>query len=181
MTLLDSAIHAITSWDPRNGAEEKAKADFVSALDHGEAVLSRHPLPTHLTASAFVLDRGREFVLLVFHRKGRFWVQPGGHLEDDDASVESAALREAREETGLAGDLLHGARVVDLDHHALAGAFGHCRSHLDIGVVVFTDGTPAPTVSDESEAVRWFPVNALPDGVVNGFRERLDGVLARLG
>lgn len=160
--------------------EAAGKQDFLAALAHGTDVLSRHPLPTHLTASAFVFDAARENILLVFHGKARFWVQPGGHLEDGDTAVTEAALRETVEETGLPRELLADARVVDLNHHALPGAFGHCRSHLDIGVAVFTEGTPDPTVSEESEAVRWFPLAALPDGLAPEFRERLDGVLARL-
>lgn len=180
MGLLASAEHAIISWKPTTPREAEGKEDFLAALEHGADILGRHPLPSHLTASAFVLDTARENILLVFHGKAHFWVQPGGHLEDGDTAITEAALRETVEETGLSRGMLHGARIVDLDHHALAGAFGHCRSHLDIGVAVFTDGTPEPTVSEESEAVRWFPLAALPDGLAPGFRERLDGVLARL-
>lgn len=181
MGLLASAENAIVSWEPLTPHEEAAKEDFLAGLAHGADILSRRPLPSHLTASAFVLDAAKENILLVFHGKARFWVQPGGHLEDGDTAVTEAALRETVEETGLPRDLLNDARVVDLDHHALPGAFGHCRSHLDIGVAVFTDGTPEPTVSEESEAVRWFPLDALPEPVAPEFHRRLDGVLARLG
>lgn len=180
MELLASAQDAIVYWKPLNEHEEAGKADFLAALAHGADILNRHPLPSHLTASAFVLDTARENILLVFHGKARFWVQPGGHLEDGDMAITDAALRETTEETGLSRGLLRGAQIVDLDHHALPQAFGHCRSHLDIGVAVFTDGTPKPTVSDESEAVRWFPLDALPEPVAPEFRRRLDGVLARL-
>lgn len=180
MSLLASAEDAIVSWEPLSTREAAGKQDFLAALARGADILSRHPLPSHLTASAFVFDAALENILLVFHGKARFWVQPGGHLEDGDTAVTEAALRETIEETGLPREFLADARVVDLDHHALPGAFGHCRSHLDIGVAVFTEGTPEPTVSEESEAVRWFPLAALPDVLAPEFRRRLDGVLARL-
>ncbi|MEZ2370163.1 NUDIX hydrolase [Arthrobacter sp. RCC_34] len=180
MTLLDSALHAVSSWKPLSPSEESEQAEFLAALDQGADVLSRHPLPSHLTASAFILDAAQEHVLLVFHGKGRFWVQPGGHLESGDAGILEAALREATEETGLRAEQLSGLRVVDLDHHQLSDAFGHCRSHLDVGVAMITDGTPQPTVSDESEDVRWFPVGDLPEDAVQGFDSRLAEVLERL-
>lgn len=180
VTLLASALHAVSSWKPLSPSEEAKQAEFLAALDQSAEVLSRRPLPSHLTASAFILDAAQEHVLLVFHGKGRFWVQPGGHLESDDAGILEAALREATEETGLRPEQLSGLRVVDLDHHQLSGAFGHCRSHLDVGVAMITDGTPQPTVSDESEDVRWFPVRDLPEDAVHGFGSRLAEVLERL-
>lgn len=180
MTLLDSALHAVSSWTPFSSSEEAEQAEFLAALDQGAEVLSRHPLPSHLTASAFILDTAHEHVLLVFHRKGRFWVQPGGHLESEDADILAAALREATEETGLRSEQLRGLTVVDLDHHRLSGAFGHCRSHLDIGVAMMTDGTPQPTVSDESEDVQWFTIEDLPEDAVHGLGARLAEVLERL-
>lgn len=180
VTLLDSALHTVSSWKPLSPSEESEQAEFLAALDQGADVLSRRPLPSHLTASAFILDAEHEHVLLVFHGKGRFWVQPGGHLESDDAGILEAALREATEETGLRPEQLSGLRVVDLDHHQLSGAFGHCRSHLDVGVAMITAGTPQPTVSDESEDVRWFPVRNLPEDAVQGFGSRLAEVLERL-
>lgn len=180
MTLLDSALHAVSAWKPLSPSEEAEQAEFLTALDQGADVLSRHPLPSHLTASAFILDATHDHVLLVFHGKGKFWVQPGGHLETEDPGILEAALREATEETGLRPEQLSGLRVVDLDHHQLSGAFGQCRSHLDVGVAMITDGTPEPTTSDESEDVRWFPVDRLPEDAVHGLGSRLADVLERL-
>jgi 8-oxo-dGTP pyrophosphatase MutT (NUDIX family) len=39
-------------------------------------------------------------VLLVLHRKFNVWLQPGGHMEENEDPWE-AAIRETREETGL--------------------------------------------------------------------------------
>lgn len=54
-----------------------------------------------ISAGTIVEHEGR--VLLVRHRKERqydFWVAPGGGVQGDE-SLEAAATREAREETGL--------------------------------------------------------------------------------
>jgi 8-oxo-dGTP pyrophosphatase MutT (NUDIX family) len=179
-TLLASVLAAVDGWRTRDEAEAATRADFVEALrDHGQAALERSGPPTHVTASAFVFDEDAEHVLLCFHGKGRFWVQPGGHLEAGDSSVAGAALRELQEETGVSPAQLHSIEVADLDHHALGGGFGRCASHLDIGVVGRTRDLAAPLiVSDESDAVAWWPVAALPPGSAPGLAGRLARVLA---
>ncbi len=55
------------------------------------------------TVAIFVVDDGR--VLLIHHRKLDQWLPLGGHIELDE-DPEQAALREAREESGLEVELL---------------------------------------------------------------------------
>jgi len=55
------------------------------------------------TVSVFVVDGQR--VLLVHHRRLNRWLPLGGHIELDE-DPEQAALREAREESGLEIELL---------------------------------------------------------------------------
>ncbi|MDQ2853065.1 MAG: NUDIX domain-containing protein [Actinomycetota bacterium] len=115
----------------------------------------------HFTASMFVFDAALERVCLVLHKKVGRWLQPGGHLEAGDATVGSAAAREAHEETGLLGlALLPG--VVHLSHHALNSNFGSCRSHLDVRFAAVAAQDTVPVCSAESQDVQWWPVDALP-------------------
>ena len=55
------------------------------------------------TVAIFIVHEGR--VLLVHHRKLGQWLPLGGHIELDE-DPEQAALREAREESGLEVELL---------------------------------------------------------------------------
>jgi 8-oxo-dGTP pyrophosphatase MutT (NUDIX family) len=154
----------------------RAYLDHLAA--HPDAVWRSGP-PAHLTASLFVVDDARERVLLVLHRKGRFWVQPGGHCEPGDADLAGAALREGREELGV-DDLTLLPGPVDLDRHALPGAFGRCREHLDVAYAATCPGSALPRASAESEDVAWWHLDALPAGIVPDLPGRLRRLAASL-
>ncbi len=125
--------------------------------------MSRGGPSAHLTASVIVLDAARDCALLTLHRRAREWFQLGGHYEPGDASVWHAASREAREESGIAR-LTVLPDIVQLDRHVLVGEFGRCREHLDIRFAALAPPDVDPQVSDESLDVRWWPVDALPEG-----------------
>ena len=83
----------------------------------------------HVTASALVIDPERGRVLLTLHRKLRMWLQMGGHCEPEDATLAAAALREATEESGIAGLTLLPGGPVRLDRHPIPAP---CHWHLDV-------------------------------------------------
>ncbi|WP_442544474.1 NUDIX hydrolase [Arthrobacter sp. KN11-1C] len=139
----------------------------------GDAALRRNGGPEHVTGSCFVFSPEFDRVLLCFHRKGQFWVQFGGHVESSDASVAEAAQREAREESGIDDLVLLSPAILDLDRHDLHGGFS-CTSHWDVGFAATGDPDVAIAVSEESEDVRWFPINEVPVQAPAGFRARLE-------
>lgn len=178
---LEADAHRLVStFVPRSERDRAAQADFASFFGADGGPVHRESGPDHLTASCVVFDASLQHTLLVFHRKGQFWVQPGGHIEDGDASVVSGALRELREETGIVVEPTVVPLAYDLDHHGLSSRFGACASHLDIGIAVVVDSEAALTVSEESEDVRWWPVDALPGEVPPQLLRRLDGLLVQL-
>jgi 8-oxo-dGTP pyrophosphatase MutT (NUDIX family) len=170
----------VTDFVPQSDRERTAQLDFASYFPHDDGPVVRESGPDHATASCVVFDETLTHTLLVFHRKGRFWVQPGGHAEDGDDSIVAAALRELREETGIEAARTTDPLAYDLDHHGLSARFGRCASHLDIGIAVIVDRELALTVSDESEDVRWWPVDALPAEVPGQLEPRLTGLLGRI-
>lgn len=176
MTLAADVRRLVSAFAPRSPRDDAARADFATHFPDDFGPVRCDDGPSHATASAFVFDPTLARTLLVFHRKGRFWVQPGGHLEDDDASIADAALRELREETGVTASVSN-PFLYDLDHHALSSAFGRCASHLDIGVAVIVPTAAALTVSEESEDVRWWPIDGLPADVPGGFERRVRALL----
>ncbi|MDO9396335.1 MAG: NUDIX domain-containing protein [Herbiconiux sp.] len=176
----ESALRLIAGRHPADRGEQATQAEFAAAFDAVDAPLRRDDAPAHATASCFAFDPSLRSILLVLHRKGRFWVQPGGHLEPSDRSVPAAALRELAEETGVVPPEPTDVVAVDLDHHALASGFGRCASHLDFGVAVLLDPAARLTVSAESDDVRWWPVDALPENEAPGLTARIRAMIRRI-
>ncbi|WP_336722267.1 NUDIX hydrolase [Cellulosimicrobium cellulans] len=206
--LARDALARLDRWEPADEVQAVLAAEYRTFLrgDGGSGAradaVRRDGGPQHLTASCFVLSPDLDRVLLCFHRKGQFWVQVGGHIEPGDTTLAGAAYREAREESGL-DDLVPfdpdpepstdpddgpgaehqavaPAAPVDVHRHDLAAAFGTCRTHWDVGFVAFADPDARTAVSDESEDVAWFPVDALPSGTPDDFPARLATVLAEV-
>lgn len=178
--LAGDAHRLVSTFVPHSDRDRAAQADFASFFGEDGGPVHRESGPHHLTASCVVFDASLQHTLLVFHRKGRFWVQPGGHVEDGDDSVVGAALRELREETGIVMEPPDAPVAYDLDHHGLSSRFGACASHLDIGIAVVVDRGATLTVSEESEDVRWWPVDALPTDVPSQLAPRLEELLSQL-
>ncbi|TFC52120.1 NUDIX domain-containing protein [Cryobacterium sp. TMT1-21] len=190
---MSTAIHSNTAqafetslatWLPVDPAQASLRAEYLSFVRAGgDAALDRDGGAEHVTASCFVFNPHLSHLLLCFHKKGRFWVQLGGHVEPADASVAAAALREAREEGGITGLRPAGPAgppPVDVHRHALSSRFGRCTTHWDVGYVAIAPTDATPVVSPESEDVRWWPTDALPEQVPEGFAERVAVVLREL-
>ncbi|MFI9175050.1 NUDIX hydrolase [Streptomyces lincolnensis] len=173
MSLYDDAVLVLKSHE---GQEELRQA----YLDH----LAVHPdgmwkacHAGHLTASALVIDPERGRVLLTLHRKLRRWLQMGGHCEPQDTSLEAAALREATEESGVAGLTLLPGGPVRLDRHPIPAP---CHWHFDVqyAAVALPDATHA--VSDESLDVRWFAYDEVASVADESVVRLLEATRARL-
>jgi 8-oxo-dGTP pyrophosphatase MutT (NUDIX family) len=112
----------------------------------------------HVTASAVVARPEGEAFLLVFHRKLGRWLQPGGHVEHEDASAFDAALREAREETGIsefASPL--GRTILDVDVHRIpARKKEPAHHHFDVRFLLTTERQVNLAASDDpTRPVEW--------------------------
>lgn len=173
----DDAVEVLRRWIAPSTEQDSRRVDYLSHLALHPDALERSGPPAHLTASCLVLDANLERVLLAHHRKADAWFQMGGHLEPDDSGLRAAAWREAAEESGL-DELTLTADPVDLDRHVLAGAFGRCREHLDVRFAAIAPRGAIPQVSSESFAVRWFPLERLPDSAEPGLRRLVSAAVA---
>lgn len=139
----------------------------------GDDALRREAGAEHVTASCLIVDPDTESVLLNHHRRAGLWGQFGGHLEPEDDSLHSAARREAMEESGLSHLTWFSPVPIDLHVHDLSASFGACRRHFDVVFAAIAATDQVPVVSDESLAVRWFPVADLPSSLMPDLVVRL--------
>ncbi|MEU6281231.1 NUDIX hydrolase [Streptomyces sp. NPDC047028] len=129
----------------------------------------------HITASALVVDPERERVLLTLHRKLRMWLQMGGHCEPADATLAQAALREATEESGIAGLTLLPGGPARLDRHHTP-----CAWHLDVQYAAVAPPGSVEMISEESLDLRWFGYGEVADVADGSVVRLLEATRARL-
>jgi 8-oxo-dGTP pyrophosphatase MutT (NUDIX family) len=126
---------------------------LMFARAHPDA-LHRSCAEGHFTGSALVVEQRTGRVLLLLHTKLRKWLQPGGHT-DGEANLAVTALREATEETGIAGLLVVG-EPIDLDIHEVRPPAEPPHLHHDIRYVVMAPHGSMPVGNHESQSLRWF-------------------------
>ncbi len=123
-------------------ADGKERSDLAAMCVYASTLVepfSRKQWPAHFTASAVVVDPSGERVCLILHGKLHRWLQPGGHVEPSDGGdLAAAALREAREETGLDVSLhVTAPRPFDVDAHVIPAKGDEPRhTHLDVRYAV---------------------------------------------
>ena len=163
MSLHADALATLTSWTAPDRAQEELRERYVGHLASTPDGMWRSSYPDHLTAGTVVLDATGEQVLLNLHRKAGRWFHFGGHAEPGDTTLAAVALREAQEESGLSELDFH-PEPLQLDVHVVPfcdprGAV----SHLDVRYAARARPGARETVSEESLALRWWPLDGLPE------------------
>lgn len=179
MSLHRTAVADLGSWRPPSPAQAALRDAFLAHLRAHPDGTWRSCAPAHVTASAAIIDPAAERILLVLHRKVGRWLQPGGHCEAGDATLAEAALREATEESGIAGLRVVPA-ILQVDRHPAPCQPGVVDEHLDVRYLVLAPPEAVPLVSDESDDVRWFDWDELPVGIEPTIQELLAFARMRL-
>lgn len=188
MTPRNQSVLALVEQYQESFPEEAKLVDGLAiqlALDPDP--FSRSNMVGHVTASMIVATADLQHVMLIHHKAYDRWLQPGGHVEPDDYSLYLAAIREAREETGVELIRAHpswGEQAFDIDTHWIAPRIekgeGRHRHHdiVFLGIAPFE--TPIRFQEEEVHGARWCRT---ADINVFGHGERLTRIkwkLARL-
>ncbi len=151
-------LRAYAPFDEHERAMTERLTAFVETHDN---FYSRELLTGHLTGSAWVVDRERQYALLTHHRKLNLWVQLGGHCEDD-VSMNAAAYREACEESGLTEIRFISDSIFDIDIHAIpARRHEPAHDHYDVRYAFVADRHAPLIVSGESKELAWVALDEI--------------------
>ena len=146
-------IRQIENYPPFNEQEEKDKALILGWISNNENAFSRENTVAHITASAWVVNKDRSKVLMVYHNIYNSWSWMGGHA-DGETDLLSVAIREVKEEAGISN-----------------------VSHLHLNITYLLEADSEEQVSvkaDENSGVVWFsPEDALEKSTEPWFVEHI--------
>lgn len=149
----------ITNFIPFDADEEKIKEYHLKWINTFNDVLTRENEFGHFAASAFVVNKERTKMLVVYHNIYDAWIFPGGHA-DGEENLLSVAIREVEEETGLKAKVLdkhiYAISASPIVGHIKRGKYVPAHTHLDVIYLLEADDKEKLTFrSDESKGVKW--------------------------
>lgn len=171
----DDAVGLLRQYQPHNDAEA---ADLRRILDLARTASDPwlRSLPLHLTASALVVHPESSRLLLRWHQRQQAWLQVGGHGDPGESDPLAIALREAREETGLAD--LQPWPDGQLRHLAIVPVPANDREpahhHADLRFILATRTPDAARAENPDAPLRWLsPDEARQATTEANFRETI--------
>ena len=178
MTREDS-IRQIENYPPFNEQEEKDKALILGWISNNENAFSRENTVAHITASAWVVNKDRSKVLMVYHNIYDSWSWLGGHA-DGETDLLAVALREVKEEAGIShvrpvSEEIFSLESLTVDGHVKKGKYVSSHLHLNVTYLLEADCEEAVSIkADENSGVAWFsPEEALKKSTEPWFVERV--------
>jgi len=163
----------IESYIPFDEQEEKDKEQLLKYINNFDDVLSRENIFGHISASAFVVNKEKNKMLVVYHIINDGWIYPGGHA-DGEEDLLSVALREVEEETGLKPKILdeniYSIQSAPVKGHIKRGKYVSAHLHFDILYLMEADDKiPLVYKNDESKGVKWVSFDEAVDETMCDF------------
>jgi len=169
----------LAAWEGPNGSQDALRTLYLEHLDEHPDALQRDCHPDHLTASALVVSSDHRQAVLTLHPIVGRWLQTGGHCEPHDATLADAALREAREESGIQDLALDPVPVLLSRHEVPCGPLRPSH-HLDVQFVAVAPADAQPVISEESLDLGWFTLDDPPEPTDQSLRDLIAAASSRL-
>lgn len=178
-SLHEDATALISAYADEDLGQRGIREAYLGFLASNPEAMYRPNVAGHLTASAVVVQPDGRAVLLTLHPRVGAWLQLGGHCERGDQTMAGAALREAAEESGIAGMSIDPVPL-HLDVHPITCSLGVPTRHFDVQFLVIAPAGAQAIRSDESLDLRWFTADELPTDCARGIPDLVRRALARL-
>lgn len=177
---MDKLRETLLRYEPADAREARDREVMLLALDTQPTPLTRDNPIAHFTASAWIVNPARTRVLMAFHNIFRTWSWTGGHA-DGESDLLAVALREAREETGIADvrpvrEGIYSLEILPVPAHVKRGRQVSPHLHLNVTFLLEADDAqPLRAKPDENSDVAWLP----PDEAAENREEPFMAVIYR--
>lgn len=158
MTSRTDIIKELQQYTPFDEHEKNMVAQTIRFTSTQPECLERSLATGHITASAWIIDKSRQYVLLIHHQKLDKWFQLGGHA-DGLADLRKVALTEATEESGLQYFTFINNQIFDVDIHLIPARLHEpAHYHYDIRFLLEADRTEPLVRNHESKGLEWVKI-----------------------
>ncbi len=172
-------LHEIHNYLPFNEQESVDKELILHWIQDNEDAFLRENKVAHITASAWVVNRDRSKVLMVYHNIYNSWSWLGGHA-DGEMDLLAVAMREVKEESGITNVRpvsrdIYSLESLTVDGHIKNGKYVSSHLHLNITYLLEADSDEAVFIKeDENSGVAWFtPEEAMEKSTEPWFVEHI--------
>lgn len=179
---MEKLYKQIKEYTPYNRQEAADKALMLAFMERNPDALYRDNLAGHFAATAWVVNKDRTKVLMIYHNIYKSWAWAGGHA-DGESDLLAVARREIMEETGLTDmkllcDDIFAINVLCVERHIKKGKPVACHLHLDVEYLFEADDSlPLCIKEDENSAVGWVNIADIDTAVTE---EKMKPVYALL-
>ncbi len=163
---VDNLKENIKNFKPYNEQEEVEKRIMSNYLNDFDDTLTRQNEYGHFTSSAFVLNKQRTKILMIYHKIYNSWAWVGGH-SDGDSDLLYVAIKEAKEETGIKNVVpifnnIYSIEIINVNGHEKKGKYVGSHVHLNVTYLLEADENEEIHIKeDENSGVKWVPINEI--------------------
>ena len=158
----------IEMFVPYNEQEEVDKNIMLKYINDFDDTLTRQNEYGHFTSSAFVLNKERTKILMIYHKIYDSWAWTGGH-SDGDNDLLYVAMKEAKEETGIKNvtpilEDIYSLELINVNGHEKRGKYVGSHVHLNVTYLLEADENEGIHIKeDENSDVKWVTINEVLD------------------
>ena len=161
---VDDLKASIEKFTPYNEQEEVEKRIMLNYIKDFNDVLTRQNEYGHFTSSAFVFNKERTKILMIYHKIYNSWAWVGGH-SDGDSDLLYVAMKEAKEETGIKNvepisKDIYSLELINVNGHEKRGKYVGSHVHLNVTYLLEADESEEIRIKeDENSGVKWVPID----------------------
>ncbi len=163
---IDNLKECLEKFVPYNEQEEVDRKIMLKYIKNFDDVLTRQNEYGHFTSSAFVLNKDRTKILMIYHKIYNSWAWVGGHA-DGDSDLLYVAMKEAKEETGIKNIApismdMYSLELINVNGHEKRGKYVGSHVHLNVTYLLETDENEEIYIKeDENSGVKWVTINGI--------------------